>query len=174
MTITSGMVPANPTRRFKNWKMLLQDSAMKVRRRNFLRSRLRGNHGFGERFLPSHLSFGLAAATAAHPVYRRVWDSSMESKAERSVRTRMGRRERRGHATSRIQCLRKKCRKRQAWRRPNSRHRQPFQGQHFDRRYWHGECRAKHAFAFSRRGQRAQSAGARSRHDSRVHLGDAG
>src|SRR5271165_2305345 len=50
MTITSGTVPANPTRRFKNWKVRSQDSAMKVRRRNFLRSPPRGNHGFGGGF----------------------------------------------------------------------------------------------------------------------------
>src|ERR1700675_400475 len=47
MTTTSGMVPANPTRRFKNWKTVLPNSAIRERRRNFLESQRRGRRDLG-------------------------------------------------------------------------------------------------------------------------------
>jgi len=39
----------------------------------------------------------------------------------------------------------------QAWHRPNAGHRQPFEGQHFHRRYWNGERRTEYAIALNRR-----------------------
>src|SRR5580658_7864202 len=59
MTIIFGAVPANPTRRFKNWKTHSLSSVIKVKRRNLRRSLQRSNRDFG-----SGLCFGVGLSAS--------------------------------------------------------------------------------------------------------------
>ncbi len=103
---------------------------------------------FWQRFVPWRWSFGVAAATATILFVFAFGILRWSQKPSTNFRAGMGRGKPGRHATSGIQRLRNKRGGRQTWRRTNTRHRQPFEGEHFHGRYWHRQRRTEHALAF--------------------------